>query len=74
MIPASASNDENDIDDLFDDDDIGDWSDSGQEFDEISISSTPKPSLRPYFSTWTLEGQNQEVIITANIIAISVIS
>uniref|UniRef100_T1JPP4 Uncharacterized protein n=1 Tax=Tetranychus urticae TaxID=32264 RepID=T1JPP4_TETUR len=42
--------------DFLDDDDIGDFSDSGQEFDDISISSTPKPSLKPYFSTWTLEG------------------
>ena len=60
QIAASDNENDNDIEELFGEDDIGGWSDNGKEFDEISISSTPKPSLRPYFSTWTLEGQNAE--------------
>ena len=39
------------LDDLFEEEDIDDLSDSGQDFDGVSISSTPKPSLRPYFSS-----------------------
>ncbi|XP_064490363.1 phosphofurin acidic cluster sorting protein 2-like [Ornithodoros turicata] len=35
-------------------DELDDLSDSGPEADDISISSTPKPSLRPFFSTSTL--------------------
>jgi hypothetical protein len=49
---ASAQN-SRDIDELFEEEDIedaDDLSDSGQEFDDVSISSTPKPSLRPFFS------------------------
>lgn len=53
----SVSNEE-EIKELFDESDIGNWSDSGPEIDDISISSTPKPSLKPYFSTLTLEGQS----------------
>lgn len=41
-----------DIDDLFAE--LEDLSDSGPEMDTMSISSTPKPSLRPFFSTTTL--------------------
>lgn len=37
------------IEDLFDE--LEDLSDSGPEVDTISITSTPKPSLRPYFSS-----------------------
>ena len=51
-----------DIDEFFDDeeiDDLDDLSDSGQEFDDVSISSTPKPSLRPFFSSGTLVGQDK---------------
>jgi hypothetical protein len=49
---ASAQN-SRDIDELFEEEDIEDaedLSDSAQEFDNVSISSTPKPSLRPFFS------------------------
>lgn len=49
-------------DDFSDDefiDDLEELSDSGQEFDDVSISSTPKPSLRPYFSSCTLVGQDK---------------
>ncbi|XP_042236143.1 phosphofurin acidic cluster sorting protein 1-like isoform X2 [Homarus americanus] len=41
--------DEAEIEDLFDE--LEDLSDSGPEVDTISITSTPKPSLRPYFSS-----------------------
>lgn len=37
-----------DIADLFDEFDL---SDSGPEVDTLSITSTPKPSLRPFFSS-----------------------
>lgn len=37
------------IDELFDE--LEDLSDSGPELDTMSISSTPKPSLRPFFSS-----------------------
>lgn len=56
--PADIDN----IDEFFDDDDIDEldyMSDSGQEFDDVSISSTPKPSLRPFFSSCTLVGQDK---------------
>lgn len=64
----------NDIDDeFFDDeeiDELDDLSDSGgqDEFDNVSISSTPKPSLRPFFSSCTLVGQDKsdEVICLAH--------
>uniref|UniRef100_A0A1B6LIR5 Phosphofurin acidic cluster sorting protein 2 n=1 Tax=Graphocephala atropunctata TaxID=36148 RepID=A0A1B6LIR5_9HEMI len=38
-----------DIEDLFEE--LEDMSDSGPEVDTMSISSTPKPSLRPFFSS-----------------------
>ncbi|XP_075222102.1 phosphofurin acidic cluster sorting protein KrT95D isoform X2 [Lycorma delicatula] len=38
-----------DIEDLFEE--LEDLSDSGPEVDTMSISSTPKPSLRPFFSS-----------------------
>ncbi|KAJ8670159.1 hypothetical protein QAD02_001418 [Eretmocerus hayati] len=37
------------IEDLFDE--LEDLSDSGPELDTMSVSSTPKPSLRPFFSS-----------------------
>jgi len=37
-----------DIEDLFDELDL---SDSGPDLDTLSILSTPKPSLRPFFSS-----------------------
>lgn len=40
---------EAEIEDLFDE--LENYSDSGPEVDTISITSTPKPSLRPYFSS-----------------------
>ncbi|UXI16859.1 homothorax 1 [Sarcoptes scabiei] len=58
----SSAQEPADIDDLFDDEDIDDldyMTDSGQEFDDVSISSTPKPSLRPFFSSCTLVGQDK---------------
>ncbi|KAJ6217761.1 hypothetical protein RDWZM_008918 [Blomia tropicalis] len=51
-----------DIDEFFDDEeieDLDDLSDSGQEFDDVSITSTPKPSLRPFFSSCTLVGHDK---------------
>jgi hypothetical protein len=41
--------DPTDIADLFDE--LEEMSDSGPEMDTMSISSTPKPSLRPFFSS-----------------------
>jgi len=41
--------DPTDIADLFDE--LEELSDSGPEMDTMSISSTPKPSLRPFFSS-----------------------
>lgn len=38
-----------DIEDLFEE--LEDLSDSGPEMDTMSITSTPKPSLRPFFSS-----------------------
>lgn len=38
-----------DIEDLLDD--LEELSDSGPEMDTMSITSTPKPSLRPFFSS-----------------------
>lgn len=58
----SSNQEPADIDEFFDDeeiDDLDDLSDSGQEFDDVSISSTPKPSLRPFFSSCTLVGQDK---------------
>lgn len=46
---AGGDVDEAEIEDLFDE--LEDLSDSGPEVDTISITSTPKPSLRPYFSS-----------------------
>lgn len=37
------------IEELFDE--LEDMSDSGPELDTMSVSSTPKPSLRPFFSS-----------------------
>lgn len=48
-ILPGAEVDEAEIEDLFDQ--LEDLSDSGPEVDTISITSTPKPSLRPYFSS-----------------------
>ena len=58
----SSTQEPPDMDEFFDDeeiDDLDDLSDSGQEFDDVSISSTPKPSLRPFFSSCTLVGQDK---------------
>lgn len=41
--------DPTEIEDLFEE--LEDLSDSGPEMDTMSISSTPKPSLRPFFSS-----------------------
>lgn len=41
--------DPTEIEDLFEE--LEDLSDSGPEIDTMSISSTPKPSLRPFFSS-----------------------
>ena len=41
--------DPTEIEDLFEE--LQDLSDSGPEIDTMSISSTPKPSLRPFFSS-----------------------
>ncbi|XP_063859026.1 phosphofurin acidic cluster sorting protein 1-like isoform X7 [Scylla paramamosain] len=46
---TGAEVDEAEIEDLFDE--LEGLSDSGPEVDTISITSTPKPSLRPYFSS-----------------------
>ncbi|XP_054153374.1 phosphofurin acidic cluster sorting protein 1-like [Oppia nitens] len=43
-----------DIDEFFEEEDIDDLSDSEHDFDDISITSTPKPSLKPFFSSCTL--------------------
>jgi len=37
------------IEELFDE--LEDLSDSGPDLDTMSVSSTPKPSLRPFFSS-----------------------
>lgn len=59
----SSTQEQLDIDEYFDDDeeidDLDYMTDSGQEFDDVSISSTPKPSLRPFFSSCTLVGQDK---------------
>lgn len=58
----SSTQEPPDIDEFFDDEEIDDldsMTDSGQEFDDVSISSTPKPSLRPFFSSCTLVGQDK---------------
>lgn len=41
--------DPTEIEDLFEE--LEDLSESGPEMDTLSISSTPKPSLRPFFSS-----------------------
>ena len=57
LLAASVNLDEQGLDDL------SDYDDSAQEFDDcLSISSTPKPSLRPFFSTCTLVGPDADVI------------
>lgn len=59
LLAASVNLDEQDVclDDL--DDDLSDY--SAQEFDDcLSISSTAKPSLRPFFSTCTLVGPDAD--------------
>jgi len=64
----SSNQEPADIDEFFDDeeiDDLDDLSDSGQEFDDVSISSTPKPSLRPFFSSCTLVGQDKAEELSA---------
>ena len=62
LISAVSSQNRNIVDDLFEEEDIDDLSDSEQEVDDISISSTPKPSLRPFFSSCTLVGPEADVI------------
>lgn len=53
---------DNDEDDIFDFDD----SDSTQEFDGFSISSTPRPGLKPFFSSkTTLVGPDAEEVSCA---------
>ncbi|CAG2105609.1 unnamed protein product [Medioppia subpectinata] len=49
------------IDEFFEEEDIDDLSDSGQDFDDISISSIPKPSLKPFFSSCSLLGPEAEI-------------
>lgn len=58
-----AAQNPREFEDLFEEEDVDvdDLSDSGQEFDDVSISSTPKPSLRPFFSSCTLVGPDAEV-------------
>nr|XP_027205302.1 phosphofurin acidic cluster sorting protein 2-like [Dermatophagoides pteronyssinus] len=61
----SSAQEPPDIDEFFDDEEIDDldyMTDSGQEFDDVSISSTPKPSLRPFFSSCTLVGQDKSYV------------
>lgn len=41
--------DAGDIEDLIDE--LEDLSDSGPEMDTLSVTSTPKPSLRPFFAS-----------------------
>lgn len=48
-VGAGTDMDPADIEDLFEE--LEDMSDSGPEVDTMSISSTPKPSLRPFFSS-----------------------
>ena len=63
LMASGQLQDSKDIEDLFEEEDIDDLSDSGQDFDDISISSTPKPSLRPYFSSdISLIGPEAEVL------------
>ena len=65
-----------DIDEFFDDEEIDDldyMTDSGQEFDDVSISSTPKPSLRPFFSSCTLVGQDKSYEVSSNFIIMMMI-
>lgn len=49
LIPERKGVDPAEIADLFDE--LEDMSDSGGEADTVSITSTPKPSLRPFFSS-----------------------
>jgi len=51
------------IDEFFEEEDIDDLSDSGQDFDDISISSIPKPSLKPFFSSCSLIGPDADAEI-----------
>lgn len=63
----SSAQEPPDIDEFFDDEEIDDldyMTDSGQEFDDVSISSTPKPSLRPFFSSCTLVGQDKSYVVS----------
>ena len=46
---ADLDMDAGDIDDLIDE--LEDLSDSGPEMDTLSVTSTPKPSLRPFFAS-----------------------
>ncbi|XP_031785463.1 phosphofurin acidic cluster sorting protein 2 isoform X2 [Nasonia vitripennis] len=48
-ISQKISGGEMEIEELFDE--LEDLSDSGPELDTMSVSSTPKPSLRPFFSS-----------------------
>lgn len=60
LLAASVNLDEQGDVMLDDLDDLSDY--STQEFDDcLSISSTPKPSLRPFFSTCTLVGPDADV-------------
>ena len=46
---ADLEMDAGDIEDLIDE--LEDLSDSGPEMDTLSVTSTPKPSLRPFFAS-----------------------
>lgn len=62
IIEAAAENIDNDDDDIFDFDD----SDSTNEFDGFSVSSTPRPGLKPFFSSKTtlVDAENEEVSVS----------
>lgn len=46
---ADLEMDPGDIEDLIDE--LEDLSDSGPEMDTLSVTSTPKPALRPFFAS-----------------------
>ena len=48
-VGADLEMDAGDIEDLIDE--LEDLSDSGPEMDTLSVTSTPKPSLRPFFAS-----------------------
>ena len=56
-----------DIEDLFDQ--LEDYSDSGPDADTISIGSTPKPSLKPFFcSSRNLLHEARSVVAAAAVV------